>query len=312
MEKGKIIVFSIAGFLVIFGIALVYMLFSSGTTEEDKKAGIPPILNSKDSLTYKDMIDIAGAGNAPEKEETKKADTADIKSEISALYTGGNNNTQRTSSASSSEASTPYRPYGNKNMYTVQNREKREQEEKNYYAPKSNKVTIEKNVDGEEEESETARKKRIFEQGHIPKKNSFQASTKGVQVLKTGQTIRFIVEETVNFDGITIPKNTSIFGVVRFSGYRANVDISSININGNIYPLDVDVYSTDGMKGIPITLDTDVSKAAEEGHDEAISESSGIFGKAGKVAEKALTKRNKELAIKFLDNQRIIIVKSKN
>jgi len=108
MNKEKVIVFTIVGFLILMAGATVYMLFSTGKSanDEKQKASLPPISNSRDNLTYNNNTDYQKQ-SSPQ----SSADTAKIKSQISSngVNDGGLKPAQ----------TTPYHPYGNKSMYTV-------------------------------------------------------------------------------------------------------------------------------------------------------------------------------------------------
>lgn len=69
--------------------------------------------------------------------------------------------------------------------------------------------------------------------------------------VKTGDRVqlRLCEEKGITVNGIHIPKNTLLFATVNI-GSRVEIKVSSININGQIIPLNYEAYDNDGEKGI--------------------------------------------------------------
>ena len=65
------------------------------------------------------------------------------------------------------------------------------------------------------------------------------------------------------FSGKEIPRNTSVVGVAKIQGERLNVLISSLEYHGNIIPVELAVYDTDGQAGIFIPGSIERSAAKE-------------------------------------------------
>ena len=67
-----------------------------------------------------------------------------------------------------------------------------------------------------------------------------------------GSTLKMrLGEATYTDNGVAIPKNSPVFGVVTgIDGERVNVRITHINVNGNILPFEKQVYSKDALLGI--------------------------------------------------------------
>ena len=150
-------------------------------------------------------------------------------------------------------------------------------------------------------------KKDLFENGKQVGNGTIQAVVRGTQEVKNGQTLRFQtnVEGVVN--GVKIPRNTSLFGIVRFNQYRAEVTIETANINGSIVPVNLVVYSNDGLKGIPISLDESLKQGRNSAVDD-VARSGGILGKAGSVVGSVVSNKVKEPSVKFIDNQKVLLV----
>src|SRR5690606_4761819 len=64
-------------------------------------------------------------------------------------------------------------------------------------------------------------KKDLFENGKQVGNGTIQAVVRGTQEVKNGQTLRFQTNADGVIGGVKIPRNTSLFGIVRFNQYRA-------------------------------------------------------------------------------------------
>ena len=67
--------------------------------------------------------------------------------------------------------------------------------------------------------------------------------------VSNGQRVTLRLLEDMVVDGNLIPSNTFIAAIVT-TGDRLNVTVSSIELNGKIYPLNYEGYDTDGSKGL--------------------------------------------------------------
>lgn len=83
-------------------------------------------------------------------------------------------------------------------------------------------------------------------------RNAIKAYVHSEQVVMAGSTLKMRLGEPAYTDnGTAIPKNSPVFGVVTsIDGERVNVEITSINVNGNILPFKKNVYSKDALLGI--------------------------------------------------------------
>jgi conjugative transposon TraM protein len=80
--------------------------------------------------------------------------------------------------------------------------------------------------------------------------NAIKAEVYGNQTLVSGAVIKLILLQDINLSGVTIPKNTFVFGKCSLSGERLAVEINSIQFNSSIYPVGLSVYDVDGLEGI--------------------------------------------------------------
>lgn len=83
-------------------------------------------------------------------------------------------------------------------------------------------------------------------------KNTINAVVHGDQTLINGQGVKLRMTEPMRAGRYTIPKNTILTGVGKISGERLEILISSIEYEGNIIPVSLQAYDSDGQHGIYI------------------------------------------------------------
>lgn len=97
----------------------------------------------------------------------------------------------------------------------------------------------------------------------LTEKNTISACVHTRQTVTDGQTVRFRLLEPMLVSGKEIPRNTSVVGVAKIQGERLNILISSLEYHGNIIPVELAVYDTDGQAGIFIPGSMERSAAKE-------------------------------------------------
>ena len=97
----------------------------------------------------------------------------------------------------------------------------------------------------------------------LTEKNTISACVHTRQTVTDGQTVRFRLLEPMLVSGKEFPRNTSVVGVAKIQGERLNVLISSLEYHGNIIPVELAVYDTDGQAGIFIPGSMERSAAKE-------------------------------------------------
>jgi conjugative transposon TraM protein len=82
------------------------------------------------------------------------------------------------------------------------------------------------------------------------------------QTLVAGATITLRLTQDAAINGITIPKDMLVYGMVSINGDRMRVAVSSIRYRQGIYPVSLQVYDMDGLAGIhiPGAITRDVAK----------------------------------------------------
>lgn len=94
-------------------------------------------------------------------------------------------------------------------------------------------------------------------------KNTISACVHDNQKVMDGQTVRFRLLEPIQVSNREIPRNALVVGVAKVQGERLNVLITSLEYRGNILPVELSVYDTDGQAGIFIPGSMERSAAKE-------------------------------------------------
>lgn len=91
-----------------------------------------------------------------------------------------------------------------------------------------------------------------------------------------GATVKLILQDTIRIKGILIPKGQPLYGACKIVNQRLLLDIKQIRLGTSIIPVDLSVYSLDGMLGIdaPEAILTD---AVNSGTDQAVRDI-GLMG----------------------------------
>lgn len=91
-----------------------------------------------------------------------------------------------------------------------------------------------------------------------------------------GATIKLRLQDTVTLYGYLIPKGHEIFGTCRITNQRLLLDIKNIRLGTSIIPVDLSVYSLDGMPGL-YAPEAELADAAGMVADDAVR-SVGMYG----------------------------------
>lgn len=86
--------------------------------------------------------------------------------------------------------------------------------------------------------------------GYTPGTNTIRAAISEEQTVTAGQRVKLRLLEPLQAGNVTIPRNHLIAGITTLSGDRMDIKIESIEFAGNIIPVRMKVYDTDGMPGI--------------------------------------------------------------
>lgn len=83
-------------------------------------------------------------------------------------------------------------------------------------------------------------------------KNTIAAVVASNQSVTDGESVKLRTTEPMWVGSRLIPRNTVIVGSARVQGERLEIEISSIECEGSIYDVELQVYESDGQEGINI------------------------------------------------------------
>lgn len=131
-----------------------------------------------------------------------------------------------------------------------------------------------------------------------------------------GATVKLKLQDTVLLNGYKIPKGHYLFGTCRITNQRLLLNITSIRLGSSIIPVDLTVYSLDGMAGIeaPEAMLTD---AVNNGAGDAVrnlqfmgfdqSTEAQIAGAGINAAKSLFNKKVKTVKVKLKANYRVLL-----
>ena len=95
-------------------------------------------------------------------------------------------------------------------------------------------------------------------------KNTIQACVHNDQTLMDGQTVKLRLLEPLQAGNVIVPKNSLVSGSAKVQGERLDILVSSLEYAGNIIPVELTVYDSDGQKGlsVPSSLEQEAAKEA--------------------------------------------------
>lgn len=74
----------------------------------------------------------------------------------------------------------------------------------------------------------------------------------GTQVVRIGGTVRLRLLDDVTIDGVTVPRNTPLYGSATISGDRLQIEVSSLVFADRIFRVEAVAYDLDGRPGLNI------------------------------------------------------------
>ena len=83
-------------------------------------------------------------------------------------------------------------------------------------------------------------------------KNTIAAVVAGNQSVVDGESVKLRTTEPMWVGNRLIPRNTTVVGSARVQGERLEIEITSIECEGSIYEVELQVYDSDGQEGINI------------------------------------------------------------
>lgn len=327
-DRNKYILLIIIAFAALIALICIYILYSNSTSQDKDiiEVKAPPILNSKDSLTTKDMIEAQGIGNTPQGETTDNSPAIN-ENTFMPPNPESSSNAGANSKSSNNTASTPsnaHNVYGDYDMW--QNREpagsKIGYTEKKWKQP----LPQEKNEDFTPSAQNNASYPKE-EQYNIPSysvkedKNPFEGkqisaylSTSGYIV--DGGMLNIVLNEPAVIAGHEVKKGQAIRGTVREENGRLMVDVRVIRIDKKLYPVkNVKIFSEDGIEGIYLSKRKERSNIGEATEDAARNGASSVVsniplvgGVLGSAISSRKNRRSSQEPIKLISGIPLIVI----
>ena len=113
-------------------------------------------------------------------------------------------------------------------------------------------------------------------------KNTVAACIHQDQTLVDGQAVKLRLLEPMQAGNIVVPKNTLVAGTAKVQGERLDILVSSIEYAGNIIPVELAVFDTDGQKGLSVP-----SSMEQEAFNEAMANIGSGLGTSISFAQSA-------------------------
>lgn len=118
--------------------------------------------------------------------------------------------------------------------------------------------------------------------GYAMGKNTIAACIHQDQTLTDGQAVKLRLLEPMQAGNIVVPKNTLVAGTAKVQGERLDILVSSIEYAGNIIPVELAVFDTDGQKGLSVP-----SSMEQEAFNEAMANIGSGLGTSISFAQSA-------------------------
>lgn len=118
--------------------------------------------------------------------------------------------------------------------------------------------------------------------GYAMGKNTVAACIHQDQTLVDGQAVKLRLLEPMQAGNIVVPKNTLVAGTAKVQGERLDILVSSIEYAGNIIPVELAVFDTDGQKGLSVP-----SSIEQEAFNEAMANIGSGLGTSISFAQSA-------------------------
>ena len=118
--------------------------------------------------------------------------------------------------------------------------------------------------------------------GYAMGRNTVAACIHQDQTLVDGQAVKLRLLEPMQAGSIVVPKNTLVAGTAKVQGERLDILVSSIEYAGNIIPVELAVFDTDGQKGLSVP-----SSMEQEAFNEAMANIGSGLGTSISFAQSA-------------------------
>lgn len=114
-------------------------------------------------------------------------------------------------------------------------------------------------------------------------KNTISAVVANDQTIANGQPVRLRLTEPMWVGNRLVPRNTIITGESRLQGERLEIEISSVESEGSVYEVELQVFDSDGQEGIniPNSMEADALKEIGANMGSTVGSSINISTNAG-------------------------------
>ena len=114
-------------------------------------------------------------------------------------------------------------------------------------------------------------------------KNTISAVIANDQTIANGQPVRLRLTEPMWVGNRLVPRNTIITGESRLQGERLEIEISSVESEGSVYEVELQVFDSDGQEGIniPNSMESDALKEIGANMGSTVGSSINISTNAG-------------------------------
>jgi conjugative transposon TraM protein len=146
--------------------------------------------------------------------------------------------------------------------------------------------------------------------------NTIQATIHQDQDIVSGSVVKLRLLDTINVNGIQIPKNEFIYGIASINDERLKIEIASLRFRNSILPVSLSAFDLDGLEGlyIPGAISRDASK---KGVDDAIqslqimtmdpSVSAQVAGAGIQAAKGLFGRKVKQVRVKVKAGYRLLL-----
>lgn len=152
-------------------------------------------------------------------------------------------------------------------------------------------------------------------------KNTISAVIAGDQTISNGQSVKLRLTEPIWVGSRLIPRNTIVVGSGRINGERLEIEITSIESEGSVYEVELQVFDSDGQEGIniPNSMETEALQEIGANMGSTVGSSINISTDAGAQivsdvgrgllngVSQYLTKKVREVKVKLKANYRVML-----
>lgn len=156
------------------------------------------------------------------------------------------------------------------------------------------------------------RSRNLTSGGQSATSNLISAVIHNDQVITSGAKVKLRLTQDVVMNGITIPRNSFVFGIATFSKTRLTIALQTIVIGNSIYPFNKTVCDKDGMEGIYLPENIradDASEATNDMTNEALStvNGSGLVGAALNTGKSLFRKKAQRKTVTLKANYKLFL-----